>query len=226
MTLHRHNCFQQTFVYSATKDGLPESVTRPGLHLSVVNGTLATIIAPWINTTIIIHRNQGYLSVTLQVPEPLSWATDVSGLCSDGFDVFLLSDTELELPGYQCLTNRANVSIMCLSLHLSLPPVGTVTYSDLCVYDILSTHNLSLLSLYSALNNDALLLPDVTEIFIDLPTRATSETTPTTSSHPQVVSSVVIMPPSDNALLSQTAPSANPFPSLTLLTLCLSLLLR
>ena len=229
VTLHGHSCFPHTVLYRATGEELPQptpSQLFPGLQLSV-NKTVASIVAPWINTTIIIHQADKHLSVSLQVPEPLSRANEVTGLCSEGCPPsFQPLPKEMELKWYGCTDNRYEVSVMCLVLGLAIPPSGTTTYSDLCLYDILKTHDLSLLSLYSALNQDALLLPDVTEIYTNPPTTVMSETTPTSQHPQQVVSSIVILPPSEEPLVSQTVPSTHPLLSLTLLSLFLSLCLR
>ena len=168
---------------------------------------MATILAPWINTSIVIHRIDGYLSVTMQVPEPLSRANDVTGLCSRGCPSgFAVTERRVALPEYKCQQNRQITSLMCLALGLATPAIGSISYSELCVYDILLTHDLALLSLYSALNNDTLRLPDITEIAPPtLPNTTppdTKETTPTPNR--QATVSIIINSPTQGAIVSQT----------------------
>ena len=231
VTLHSHSCFPHSVSYTATvQEDLPHTV--PGLNeqlLTVTNGTVATIIAPWINTTIIIHRSQDYLSVTLQVPEPLTRSSDITGLCSEGCPTgFEVSDTDVEVTDYMCADNRLSVLVMCLTLDLTLPPVGSMTYTKLCAYDILLTHNLDLLSLYFALNEDALMLPDVIEFEVTTsPTEITtssssssSRTTPTPTDQP--VSTIIIISPTVDGVISRTV-CTQPLSPLMLFLSCLLL---
>ena len=193
---------------------------------------MATILAPWINTSIVIHRTDGYLSVTLQVPEPLSRNSEVMGLCSTGCPSgFELSQEAVVLNDYPCSQDKIHTSIMCLIL--DTPSDHSGQYGTMCSYDLLQTHDLSILSLYNALYNDTRLLPDVTEIITTLPptmtTPSISETTPTPKIE-QVTSIMVATPPegiglTDGVIDSQTIHTAHPLSlSLSLLVVALSLL--
>lgn len=213
VTLHSHSCFQPTVTYTATVSDLPDSIPgydptgHPQLQLKVENKTMATILAPWINTSIVIHRTEGYLSVTLQVPEPLTRVNEVAGLCSQGCpDGFEVSDAALALPDYQCSQNKPNTAILCLELMMPTLPTSSSSYSELCVYDILLTHNLTLLlSLYKALAEDALMLPDVTQIIVTPPETTPPLTVTTqTSKYPQVTSIIVNPGPSPGGVSSSS----------------------
>ena len=227
VTLHSHSCFQPTVTYTATANDLPDSIPgfnarqHPQLQLTVENETVATILAPWINTSIVIHRAEGYLSVTLQVPEPLSREHEVTGLCSQGCPAgFEVADEAISLPEYKCSGNKANTSIMCLEL--MLPSFSPSSYTKLCVYDILLTHNVSLLlSLYKALADVALMLPDVTEI-VNTPPR--TDTTPTTR-YPQVTS-IIVNPDSSTVGVVSSSRTVRPMQHLLAGLLVLFLLLR
>ena len=228
MTLYEHDCFQQTVSYVATGSSLPESI--PGLtdpessplQLTVEGQSVATILAPWINTSVIIHRIDGYLSVTLQVPEPLSRAYEVGGLCSTGcpysFDVGGLS-----LPEYPCTTDKITTAIRCLRINTTnelaqVVLTGSHSYSQLCTYDTLLTHNVTLLSLYLALGEDALRLPDVTTVVTTgEPTPETTPTSPETT--PTTRPSIVILTEGSTDFISRGNPSASLL--LHTLTLCL-----
>ena len=194
VTLHCYSCSPHSVSYTASVTAdLPERVT--GLSeelLTVENGTVVTILAPWINTSIVIHRTESHLSLTLQVPEPLTREGEVAGLCSEGcLAGYEVEPDVVEFPEYECGENKMSVLVMCVNLGLTRPPVGTMLYSKLCSYDILLTHDLSLLSLYVALNQDALALSDETTPPITVPT--TSKTPPTTPEPTsQMVSSVII----------------------------------
>lgn len=192
VTLHRHDCFQQTVTYTATTAALSESI--PGLaasdssllRLTVGNQTVATILAPWINTTIIIHRIDGYLSVTIQVPEPLSREDDVTGLCSDGCVAALQVSDDLPEYKQRCSQNFRNTSIMCIALGITTPVSGSL-YSKLCSYDIALTHDPTLLSLYQALGEDARRLPDITQITTTVTTSPDTPTSDNTTNPPATV---------------------------------------
>lgn len=183
------------------------------------NQTVATILAPWINTTIIIHRIDGYLSVTIQVPESLARKNDVTGLCSDGCGAGLqVSDV---LPEYQqrCPHNYLSTSVMCLALGIT-PPRQTESgplYSQLCSYDLMLTHDDTLLSLYQALGEDATRLPDITQITTD----TTPTDTPTSDDTPRSPGSVIL----NTEGLVNSSPQLSPLLlQLLLFTLTVSLL--
>ena len=229
VTLHSHSCSPHSVSYTASVTAdLPERVT--GLSdelLTVENGTVVTILAPWINTSIVIHRTESHLSLTLQVPEPLTREGEVAGLCSEGCPAgYDVEPNVVEVPEYECGENKMSILVMCLTLGLTTPPVGTMLYSKLCSYDILLTHDLSLLSLYVALNQDALALSDETTPTTTVPT--TSETPPTTPEPTsQMVSSVIIFSTTDAGLASQTTPTTLPLsPLVVILLSCLALQLR
>lgn len=231
VTLHRHKCFQQTVTYTATTVALSESI--PGfaasdsslLKLTVENQTAATILAPWINSSIIIRRIDGYLSVTIQVPEPLAREDDVTGLCSIGCAAdFQVSDDDFELPEYRhrCPQNRVDSSIMCLSLGIT-PPLQTESdtlYPQLCTYDLMLTHDTNLLSLYWALGEDAERLPDVTQITPTDP--ATSPDTPMSSPTSATPPRTVII--NTGGVVSSALPTA-PLPLLLIYIVTISQLL-
>lgn len=235
VTLHHHHCFQHTVTYTATADDLPESI--PGLDdtsklsllkLTVENNSVATILAPWINATIVIHRTGGYLSATLQVPESLSHGNAVTGLCTEGCPTgFDVADATIDLPDYKCTKNRVSSAHMCLSLDVMAPlsqftPMASRTYSHLCTYDLLLTHDLGLLSLYQALGEAALQLPDVTERVTTLPT--SPDTMPPTD--PPEATIVLIPRPVAVDLVPSSSICTVPLMSLPASLLAISLLLR
>ena len=201
VTFSNHPCFEHTVSYVADVSSLSTCLTSQdnttcpslpnqtvatsldSLQLTVSNQTVASLLAPWLNMSIIIHRVNGYLSVTLQVPEPLSRRNDVSGLCSTGCPAVTIQENT-SLPNYKCPPDKLAAGLICLSLESVVQLYDSlqeqdrsIRYSEPCRYDLVLTHNLSLVSLYEALAKDALQLPDVTTLTI--PTTDPTQTTPT-----------------------------------------------
>ena len=185
VTFGNHACFEHTVSYVADVSSLStcltsqENTTCPSLsnrtvatsldslQLTVSNQSVATLQAPWLNVSIIIRRVDGYLSVTLQVPKPLSHRNDVSGLCSTGCSAVTIQENT-NLPTYPCPADKLAAGLICLDLEAVLQLYDSlqeqersISYSDPCRYDLVLTHNLSLVSLYEALAKDSLQFPDV-----------------------------------------------------------------
>lgn len=161
VTFLPHLCSPEALSYVATTSSLPTSLPdgayAPFLHLTVENAATATILAPWINTTIVIRRAFGHLTVTIQVPEPLTREAEVGGLCSAGCPAFTWVPTNLFGNGCPAF---AQALATCIDLSKDLP-THNPPYSQICGYDFGKTLDVSLLSLFEAYAGDALLLPDV-----------------------------------------------------------------
>ena len=181
MTFYRSgSCLGETKSYVATfNSSLPQTfsdLTLPSncsanLQLQVnQEGTLATLMAPWINTTVIIRRSPGsnVLAVILQVPGRLGFESD--GLCTGcpahshlAIDEFIsgLGSTDT------CLPEVTNILFNCVTTFdfFSYPEfylVLNVSYPDMCYYSLWRHNSASndFFGFLIAVANDSKLLQD------------------------------------------------------------------
>ena len=184
MTFFPSNCSPSMLLYIANTTHLPPTFSpgtySPFARLTVENGSLTTLLAPWLNTSIVIRRAFGYLMVSLQVPEPLSRASAVDGLCSRGCPTHALSATDLSTLAAGCSSAKQAALINCVNLYSMMPAKLLRPGSNhACSYDLLNTYNASLFKLHSAFIQDSLLLGDRTDNPTDSP--------PTPSAPPTVL---------------------------------------
>lgn len=199
VTFLPHPCSPEAVSYVASTSllptSLPDGAYAPFLQLTVENGTMASILAPWINTTIVIHRAFGYLTVTLQVPEPLTREREVGGLCSDGCPAFTRVHTPVFGNGCPEFAQQALMKCLDLSNVQDLPSYNT-PYTQICGYDVSKTHDVFLFSLFEAYAGDALLLPDVMggTTHTDPTSKPTTDTTQSTETSSTTPNSIVLQP--------------------------------
>ena len=174
MTFFPNNCSPSMLLYVANTTHLPPTLSpgtySPFTRLTVENGSLATLLAPWLNTSIVIRRAFGYLMVSLQVPEPLSRASMADGLCSTGCPSHTLSVTHPSALAAGCFSVQQTALIHCVNLYNMMPAKLLKPGSNqACGYDLLNTYDISLLKLHSAYIQDSLLLGDKTDNPVDTP---------------------------------------------------------
>lgn len=171
------NCLEETKSYVASLDSTLSQTftdqtstnnTASNLQLSVdPNGNLVTILATWINTTIVIRRYADLLSVTLQVPGHLAFESD--GLCRGCPAHAYLNVTQFNyrMTASDCVDESNAATFNCfihgeVSNKLEFNSILNSTYSDICVYSLWrhnSTDN-SVLSFIRAVSDDARRLID------------------------------------------------------------------
>lgn len=128
-------------------------------------GVVVTLLAPWINTTVVIrrHAQPDLLAVTLQVPGHLAFESD--GLCRGcpahtHFDIVNYSTITL---GGGCGDVSNNALYHCWGFTNSIPEfsdVINITYGEICRYNLLraNSSNYGMLSFQKAVIEDAKLL--------------------------------------------------------------------
>lgn len=124
-------------------------------------GGVVTLLAPWINTTVVIRRYADLLAVTLQVPGHLSFQSD--GLCRGcpahaHFDAVKFSTNLGDCSG---VSNTA--LFHCWEFTQNLPEfadVVNITYGEICRYNLLRANSggYGVLSFQKAVVEDAKLL--------------------------------------------------------------------
>lgn len=122
---------------------------------------VVTLLAPWINTTVVIRRHANLLAVTLQVPGHLAFESD--GLCRGcpahaHFDVF-----EFSTNAGGCRDVSTNALFHCWEFTQNVPQLDTVintTYGEICRYNLLrgNSSDYGVLSFQKAVIEDAMLL--------------------------------------------------------------------
>lgn len=127
------------------------------------DGSLATLLALWVNATIVIRRHEGFLSVTLQVPGRVSFQSD--GLCTGCPPHAYVNITDYKNKMQDlCIAETSAVSTNCF-LHAgvqnqqSFSPIVNNTYLEACVYSLYKGGNVSILELFNRIASDAKLLP-------------------------------------------------------------------
>ena len=114
-------------------------------RLSIKNELLATLLAPWFNTSIVICRVFSYLMASLQVPEPLSRANAVDGLCSRGCPSHTLSATDLSTLAARCSSVEHIAFINCVNIYNMIPAkLRRPVSNQACGHDLLNMYDASL----------------------------------------------------------------------------------
>ena len=203
--------------YSFTGGFFPFNAGSP-LQLNVTSdGTVASLLATWLNMSVIIRNHFGYLSVTVQVPGRLIF--DTEGLCNGGcpHHTYLGTEQFRNEEVMKCSEDYNSVVLHCftwLSNKDGLLRFTNTSYVYLCVFDTLKTHNLYMLSMSVAVSNDALQLPDVgfvvippttsPPIFTDPPTEAITDV-----EQPELTSSRVVEQPEPTSSSEQPEPTSS-----------------
>ena len=172
------SCLRETKSYVATSDSplsqtfsdltLPSNCSA-NLHLQVDNeGTLVTMMAPWINTTVVIRRlpGDGVLAVTVQVPGRLSFESD--GLCRGcpAHSHFSIDQFRLQVSSNaDCVSDNNAITFNCfigftINDYPEFYSVLNVTYATTCWYSMWrhSSASTDFLGFLRSVGNDAKLL--------------------------------------------------------------------
>ena len=116
-----------------------------------------TLLAPWINTTVVIRRHADLLAITLQVPGHLAFESE--GLCRGcpahtHFDV-----VEFSTSAGHCGGVSNNALFLCWEFANNIPLFSEVintTYGEICRYNLLQANS----SDYGVLNFQKAVLED------------------------------------------------------------------
>ena len=124
------------------------------------SGTVVTLLAPWINTTIVIRRHADLLAVTLQVPGHLSFESD--GLCRSCPAHTRFNMEKFESDSQTCFDENLNALFHCFAFanNLLFSEVTNTSYAIMCKYNLFrwNSSDFGLLSFYKAVFEDAKLL--------------------------------------------------------------------
>ncbi|XP_019849579.1 PREDICTED: uncharacterized serine-rich protein C215.13-like [Amphimedon queenslandica] len=159
-----------TFNYIATADSpLPDDVSSSNsavkdiyspLEVNVDSSkTTASILAPWLNLTVVIRKEGEHLSVVLRLPADL--VDESEGLCQTGCPSFMHYETS-QIRSQSCSNDSWNALIQCSRFLLNFDPRNTAqsaTLTQLCQTDVIYTNTYSIISLYRGIAQDLLALP-------------------------------------------------------------------
>ena len=160
-----------------------EKLTSP-LQL-VHNRTVTTLLATWLNTTIIIRQYASFLSISIKVPRKIAVESD--GLCKGcPAHHYINIDVFNSLLDSNCPEEHNNVVLNCydhggIVNQDQLITVRNNSYLDACIYSMHKIKNNSVISMFNAIANDARLLAGIeNELFTD--NQLTPTTLPATTS--------------------------------------------
>lgn len=174
ITFSPHLCSPQHVTYFADSslplpstfedDSTPRNTNSP-LQLTV-NGNVASILATWLNTTIVLRQYAGYLSVTVQVPGMLAFESE--GLCTGcpAHTQNINISTEVVAYRQRCpeASNKATLHCYLDGGVVNVPEfafVDNASYREMCIFDALRAESLQVLSLVNAIARDAVALPPI-----------------------------------------------------------------
>lgn len=124
-------------------------------------GGVVTLLAPWINTTVVIRRYADLLAVTLQVPGHLSFESD--GLCRGCPAHAHFDAVEFSTNSGNCWQVSSAALFHCWEFTQNIPQLENViniTYGEICRYNLLraNSSDYGVLSFQKAVVEDAKLL--------------------------------------------------------------------
>ena len=131
------------------------------------DGTEVSLLATWINTTVVIRIHADLLAVTVQVPETLAQQSE-GGLCKGcpAEKVFDIQEFNYQMAIGECTDENGAVITNCFFGFSNRPEfesIDNATYADVCIYSLWRANSTSydVLSFLGAVANDAKVLPDV-----------------------------------------------------------------
>lgn len=144
---------------SSTSSSLPLQLASDS------NGSVVTLLATWLKTTIIIRQYANFLSITIQVPGELS--NESEGLCRGCPPHMYVNITHFnnQVPS-MCPDDNNRALVNCFQ-HAGVANqdhlfhVTNNTYLDACVYSMYKTKSVEVLSMFNAVADDAKLLVNV-----------------------------------------------------------------
>ena len=176
VTFYAHSCNMVARSYVAeVSSPLPSDFTPPitepdgstaSLPLQLLpgsNGNVVTLFATWLNAVIIIRQYAGFLSVTIQVPNELSYESE--GLCTGCPQHMYVNITHLNSQIVStCGSDSFRAHEYCFNHggvvnQDHLINVINNSYFDACVYSLYRTNDsANVLSVYNAVADDAKLM--------------------------------------------------------------------
>ena len=187
MTFYENRyCLRQTKSYVATDSLLPQAFTDhtvpnnsySNLQLLVnSDGTAVSLLASWINTTVVIRKYADLLGVTVQVPRYV--AEESGGLCmgcpAQGFFDTLEFNYQLTIDS-DCTDENVDVITNCFfgfsrTTRPEFYGIDNATYADVCIYSLWRSNSTGseVLSFLGAVTDDANVLPNVQNIATPTP---------------------------------------------------------
>lgn len=176
VTFHDHECNPTVRTYTAYNlEPLPsdfepatsDNSTNPLQIVPGEDGTVVTLMAIWLNTTIIIRQYAEFLSITLQVPREMSLESD--GLCTgcpphQYIDILSISEA------YSSLCEEVNRRVLnfCFDhggvANNRLINVQNNSYLEACVFSLFKIERtVDVLAMFNAIADDAKLLVNIGE---------------------------------------------------------------
>ena len=174
ITFHSHNCNPEERSYVAynmqplPSDFTPSLVDNETSPLQLMYGqdqSVVTLMATWLNATVIIRQYSDFLSVTLRVPREMSLSSE--GLCTgcpSHMYVNLTSFFDLILS--RCPSDNTKALNSCFDYggvanEDGLDHVHNNSYLEACVFNLFKTKTSEALSMINAIASDAKLLVNV-----------------------------------------------------------------
>lgn len=175
MTFYRSaNCLGETKSYVVTLDDddspLPQNFTDQSVpnncsaNLQLIinsDGSGVSLLATWINSTVVIRKHANHLGVTIQVPGHLGFESD--GLCRGCpahayFNVSRFNDEMSE----RCDEENWTVLYLCFNGFSNRFSIYNASYADICSYHLWrgNTTSHEELAFLLTVSNDAQLLTD------------------------------------------------------------------
>lgn len=170
VTFSQHSCSPRRTYVANSSLPLPSTFTdgssssSGALQLTVdANGTVASLLATWLNTTIVLRQYAGYLSVTIQLPGLQAFESE--GLCRGCPPHTHLDMTQTLAMNRQSCVQQSNIATFECFTKGGVTGFGDLvhnaSYIDMCRFDVLKAENLDILSLVNAAVRDATVLPPV-----------------------------------------------------------------
>lgn len=184
VTFHAHECNPTATTYTAYNSMPLASNFTPDSSNSVLqlafgaDGSVVTLMATWLNATIIIRQHAEFLSVTLQVPRVMS--LEGEGLCTGCPSHMYVNITSFNSM-FPSLCPDLNLRVLtdCFDHggvvnQNELLHIQNNSYLDACVYHLFKIRTSDVLSMFSGIADDAKLLVNVGDEPLTFPTISSS----------------------------------------------------
>ena len=124
------------------------------------NGGVVTLLAPWINTTVVIRTHADLLAVTLQVPGHLAFESE--GLCRGCPAHAYFDAVEFSTNAGDCIEESTTALFLCWEFTRDLfsEEASNISYGEICRYNLLraNSSDYGVVNFQKAVVADALLL--------------------------------------------------------------------
>ncbi len=176
VTFHTHECNSVVRTYMAyNTEPLSSEFTPPWEDNSTSplqlmlgeDGSVVTLMATWLNTTIIIRQYAEFLSITLQVPLEISLESE--GLCTGCPSHLYLNITAIndQVPSF-CPDDNERAIHNCfdhagVANRRPLENVHNNSYLEACIFSMFKIKTSEVITMFNAIAGDAELLGNVGE---------------------------------------------------------------